>query len=94
MKFIVNAKDGDVAAGYMTQAEVDNCIREGIDIPFHTRSVWKKHGMLPRKDERGWETKLWRKRLRKGKVSDDLDQYYLVRSVLYHMSQCEPDCIH
>ena len=84
-----------VASGYFTEDEVGRLLSEGKDIPFHTYAIWKARGMVPKKGSHGYETMLWRK---KGKKPDDADNsevceekdgFYLTKSYLFHISQCE-----
>ena len=82
-----------IESGYCTPEEIEQLLSEGKDIPFHTFSTWKKHGLVPKEGSHGWETRLWRRK--KFNPSDSADAeiknqgFFLQKSFLFHISQCE-----
>ena len=84
-----------VASGFFTETEIEELTRSGQDIPFHTFAGWKARRMVPKSGSHGWETRLWKKKNQKKpgeEAAPDLDKnegFYLAKSFLYHISQCE-----
>ena len=82
-----------IESGYCTPEEVEQLVADGKDTPFHTFAAWKKQGHVPKEGSHGWETRLWRKK--KLNPSDKADSeiknqgFFLQKSFLFHMSQCE-----
>ena len=82
-----------VASGYMSSEEVERLLSDGKDIPFHTYAGWKQRGLIPKEGTHGWETKLWRKKPvspsapSNGRIGNQ--GFYLQKSFLFHVSQCE-----
>lgn len=83
-----------VASGYFTKEEVAEFIENGIDIPFHTYSIWKTSGYIPKAGTHGWECKLWRKKNVKNNIDEKeatederKREFYLTKSFLFHISQ-------
>lgn len=95
MTIIANAC---VAAGFLTEDEINNLISEGQDIPFHTSAVWKKYfNMIPCKGQHGYETRIWRKKNNRNDVNEKEiseeernREFYLTKAYLFHISQCVP----
>ncbi len=85
-----------VASGYYTEEQIDNMIAEGRMPDFHTYNTWKTLGMVPKLGSKGWECRLWRKKDKKNGVreenpSEELKhQFYLAKSFLFDVTQCEP----
>jgi len=89
-----------VAAGIMTQEEVELCIAGGREIPLHTLQGWALRGYKVRKGEHGIETRLWKKKNRKGGNPNEKDgsaadpdgkaQFYLAKSYLFYKDQVIP----
>ncbi len=73
-----------IAAGIVTEEELNRMGQAGDSLPFHTASGWKALGYKVRDEEkeRGFEVKLWRKKE---------DKFYLVKSFLYREDQVEKD---
>ena len=82
-----------VASGYCSQEEVEKLAAEEKDIPFHTFSGWKKHGLVPKEGSHGWETRLWRRKKLSPSAKADAEiknqGFFLQKSFLFHISQCE-----
>ena len=84
-----------VASGLFTKQDIEGLLDEGRDIPFHTFSVWKSRGLVPRKGSHGWETRLWKRKVKKdggdkNATKEDGEGFYLAKSFLFHIDQCEP----
>ena len=73
-----------IAAGIVTEEELNRMGQAVASLPFHTVSGWKALGYRVRDEEkeRGFEVKLWRKKE---------DKFYLVKSFLYREDQVEKD---
>lgn len=88
-----------VASGYFTEEEIEELIENGEDIPFHTYAIWKsRYGMVPKRNSKGWECRLWRKKDKKKvdeketeEVSEEdrKNNFYLTKSFLFHISQLQ-----
>lgn len=82
-----------IASSYFTEDEVKTLIEEGKDIPFHTYTVWKSIGLVPKEGAHGWECRLWKKRnLKTTKneekaISGEENNFFLTKSFLFHISQ-------
>ena len=82
-----------IESGYCTLEEIEQLLAEGKDIPFHTFSAWKKQGLVPKEGSHGWETRLWRRKKLSPSAKADTEiknqGFYLQKSFLFHISQCE-----
>ena len=82
-----------VASGYMSEDEVNQLMADGKDIPFHTFSAWKNKGLVPKEGSHGWETRLWRRKKLSPSAKADTEiknqGFFLQKSFLFHISQCE-----
>ena len=82
-----------IESGYCTSEEIEQLLAEGKDIPFHTFSTWKKHGLVPKEGSHGWETRLWRRKKLNPSAKADAEiknqGFFLQKSYLFHISQCE-----
>lgn len=84
-------KQEAVASGFFSEDEVKDLIEQNRDIPFHTYSVWRsRYGLVPKKGEHGWQTKLWKHKQKKVLEEEDSGkkEFYLAKSFLFHISQC------
>lgn len=89
-----------IASGFYTEDEVNELLSVGKLPEMHTFAVWKAvYGMVPMRNQHGWECRLWR---RKNKNQDDSEasdsetdegaqtrDFYLTKSFLFHISQMQ-----
>lgn len=73
-----------IAAGVITEEDLNRTGQAVDSLPFHTSSSWKALGYKVRDAEngKGFEVKLWRKKE---------DKFYLVKSFLYREDQVEKE---
>ena len=70
-----------VASGILSNEEVEDMVKRGEDIPFHTIQGWNLHGDYRVKEgEEGLEVKLWRKK-------EGEEKFYLAKAFLYREDQ-------
>lgn len=70
-----------VAAGILSNEEVEDMVKRGEDIPFHTIQGWNLRGDYRVKEgEEGLEVKLWRKK-------EGEEKFYLAKAFLYREDQ-------
>ncbi len=80
-----------LASGFFTEEELQSLLEAGKEIPFHTYAGWKRKGMVPKAGSHGWQTRLWkRKSVTDDNAETDNNGFFLTKSFLFHISQCEP----
>lgn len=87
----------DIAVSLYGEAAVERMMEELGEIPLHTAIVWRSRGFLIKNNERGIETKLWKRRKYKNsnKETDSADieeipanrVFYLCKAYLFNSSQ-------
>ena len=82
--------------GLFSAAEIEELLSQGLEVPLHTYAGWKIRGKSVRAGERGFETRLWKKRKGKKKDeendSEDVEEdgdFYLAKAYLFSGEQVE-----
>ena len=72
------------------QSYVDEMLAAGKELPIHTIGGWKARGPYRIiKGERGFETRLWKKRKVKSVEGDPYEEFYKAKAFLFTESQVE-----
>ena len=82
-----------ITYGIYTEEQIQGFIENGEEIPFHTLQGWSQRGFKIKKDEHGYETKLWKSKEKKNKKNNDSEkpcmQFYLAKAFLFTREQVE-----
>lgn len=81
--------DTAIANNIYTEEEIEEMLENGEDIPFHSFSVWKAMGYVPKKGSHGICTNLWRHK--DSKKEDETEEvteenkrsFYLTKTYLF-----------